>query len=284
MLWRAGSGARLGGAMNLWLRHVKGFNVECRDHVLIPPTRRVTGVDFGVVRSPVPAEDEDMLLGLPAVTATRALIGAAATYHPARIRVAFDAARAGGLTSEALILARLGALGDVHGAPQMRRIARTGRLANDSEPERDLAEVFGVDDPQPAAQVWVCWHGRWFRLDLAFLNARLALEYDGEDHAQRRERNADRDLALMELDIATIRVTKSMMRDVRATRRRILVVYRQRSALGLPPIVPQLPPWLWSRGENAAPPCGVLSEQRAGVTGQATLLGLGGRRRRPARR
>ena len=31
-------------------------------------------------------------------------------------------------------------------------------------------------------QVWVRWHERWYRLDFAFLVARLALEYDGINH------------------------------------------------------------------------------------------------------
>ena len=89
----------------------------------------------------------------------------------------------------------------------------------------------------------MCWHGRWFRLDFAYLDGRLDVEYDGANHDQRREEDADRDLALMELQIQTIRVTRKMMRDPAGTRRRILAVLEQRRGLGLPPLVPDAPPW-----------------------------------------
>lgn len=243
-LWRAGAGARIGGALNCALRGLDGFVLSETDHIIIPPRRRVEGVGFTVVRTPVPAEDEDMVLDLPAVTATRALIGAAATHRTARVRVAFDSARRAGLTSEGRMHARLAVLGNVHGAPQMRRIITTGALKMESEPERDLVSIFRPGDPHPAVQVWVCWRGHWFRFDFAFLDARLALEYDGENHGDRREQDADRDLAMMELDIITIRVTKSMMRDPADTRRRILAVRARRLELALPPLVPQRPPWL----------------------------------------
>ncbi len=77
----------------------------------------------------------------------------------------------------------------------------------------------------------------------AFLEARLALEYDGGDRRHTRAQDADRDLALSELDVATIRITAAMMRNPHDTRRRILGVYRKRVRLGLPPMVPDPPPW-----------------------------------------
>lgn len=82
---------------------------------------------------------------------------------------------------------------------------------------------------------------RAYRLDFAFLDARLCLEYDGRKDHERdadRFRDGERDLALAELDIQTLRVSARMLRTPARTRRRILAVRSQRLALGLPPIVP----------------------------------------------
>jgi hypothetical protein len=248
MLWRAGRGARLAGALSLALRDLDGFPLSMAEesigHIAIPAGRHVRGVDFRVVRTPLPPEDHDRILDLPAVTVTRGLIGAAATYHRARIRKAFYSAKHLGYTSDELMAARLKALGNAYGAAKMRQIVATGELAHESERELALSQIFLPGDPAPAVQVWVHHRGRWHRLDFAFLEVRLAMEYDGEDHERTREQDADRDLALKELKIDTIRVTKSMMRDPVDLRRRILKVYADRSLLGLPPLVPQVPPWV----------------------------------------
>jgi hypothetical protein len=148
-----------------------------------------------------------------------------------------------GLTDEEMMAARLGELGKAYGAPRMRAIVASGVLAQESEPERDLLGVFRPGDPLPDAQVWVSHRSKWHRLDFSYLDVRLAIEYDGAQHDGQREQDADRDLALLELQIATIRVTKSMMRDPEDTRRRILAVRSSRLPLGLKPLVPDRPPW-----------------------------------------
>jgi hypothetical protein len=246
MLWRAGPGARMSGSLVLGLQDIEGFPLataeEEIDHIAIPPGRRVRGVEFRVVRTPLPLEDHDVVLGLPALTTTRSLIAAAAKERPMRVRTAFDRARYLGLTSERLMSERLAALGNAYGAPQMRRIYASGALQHESEPERDLYGLFGPGDPKPAIQVWICHKGKWHRFDMAFLDSCIALEYDGGAHDGRREADADRDLAMLELQIITIRVTKQMMRDPEGTRHRILKVHADRLRLGLPPLVPQQPP------------------------------------------
>ena len=103
--------------------------------------------------------------------------------------------------------------------------------------------MFRPGDPVPQSQVWVSWYDRWYRLDFAFRDVRLDVEYDGANHDDRREEDADRDLALAELDVQTIRVTKAMMRNPGDTRRRILAVYDKRAALGLAPLPVAEPPW-----------------------------------------
>jgi hypothetical protein len=242
MVWRAGKGAHIGGAMGLGLLGVKGFTADLTDHIAVPRRREITGVDFTVVRTVIPDHHRTRWNDVPMLIAERLFIGAAATHRQARIRVAWDDARWKGLVQLGRLDECLGELGRAYGAPQMRRIRPA--LEMESEPERDLFGIFRRSDPKPVPQVWVPWNDKWFRLDFAFLDARLDLEYDGDNHDATREKDADRDLALKELTIEPIRVTKAMMRDPAATRRRILEVYRQRMAMGLTPLVPQTPPWL----------------------------------------
>lgn len=243
MLWRAGSGSRLAGPLVCHLHGLKGFGARTTDHVAVPPHRRVRGVEFKVVRTPVPEEDQDRVLDLPAVTVARALIGAAPDFAPARIRVAHDDAKWRGLVKPGEFAARAADLGNAYGAAVARRIATNGVMDQESEPERDLYSLFRPGDPVPESQVWICWHGRWHRLDFAYRDVRLDVEYDGQDHDATRERDADRDLALAELAVQTIRVTKAMMRSPEDTRRRILAVYATRTGLGLPPLPADEPPW-----------------------------------------
>jgi hypothetical protein len=247
MLDRAGSGARLAGGLLLGLRGLEGFTHVRDDHVAVPASRRPRGVGFVIVRTRLPVEDWDRFEDLPAVTVTRALIGAAVTSRQARVRAAYDEARRRGLTSTGLLTQRLEALGNVHGAAQMRAIVRSGALRMESEGERRLLGIFRPEDPPPEPQVWVRWSDRYFRLDLAYLDAALDIEYDGGHHANRRHEDADRNLALAELAIQTLGVTSAMLRDPEGTRRRILAVRRQRLAMRVRPIVPSPPPWTGRR-------------------------------------
>lgn len=244
MLWRAGEGARLAGGLACGLRGLTGFTEDEPTYIAVPSRRRVRGVDYRVIRTPIPVEDQDIIRGLPGVTVERGLIGAAGTHREARVKAAFYDAKFKGLTTDTRITDRVLVLGRTHGAPQMRKILGTGAMKVESPREWDVAKLFRDGDPRPLEQVYVEWHGKWFRLDFAFLDARLALEYDGADHERTRDKDADRDLALMELNIQTIRITNAMMKDPGDTRRRILAVRAQRVALGLPPLVPSRPPWL----------------------------------------
>ena len=241
MLSRAGHGAHLGGGLGLGLLGIKGFTAEKSNHVAVPAPRRVTGVEFEVVSTPIPQCDRTRWNELPMLTPERLFISAAGAHRAARIRVGWDDAHFKGLVSLRLLRERTNALGCAFGAPQMRRILPD--LDKESEPERDLEGIFGPGDPQPVPQVWVQCHDRWYRLDFALLDARLALEYDGKDHDGTRQQDADRDLALKVLKIDTIRVTHAMLRSPDETRRSILAVYRERVALGLTPLVPATPPW-----------------------------------------
>ena len=252
-LWRCGDSARVAGPLACRLYGLTGFLHVEDDHIAVPPGRRVRGVDFKVIRTPIARRDMARIGDLPGVTAARGLVGASAEYAPARIRVAHDDALHKGLVERGEFAEVAASLGNAYGAAAARRIARGGALDSESEPERDLFSIFRRGDPRPERQVWVCWHGKWFRLDYAYREVRIDLEYDGKDHESTRERDADRDLALAELDIQALRVTAAMMRSPEDTRRRILAVYQRRQSQGLAPIPYGLPPWeAAKRGRSSA--------------------------------
>lgn len=243
---RAGESARVYAVWCGGLHGLEGLGLDGEDAIAIPPGRRVRGVDFTVIRTPIPEVDQADVAGFPGVTVARTLIGVAAIRSRRMVRVAFDDARRRDDVRLDELWQRAVELGRVPGAPQMRALLATGQLDMESEGERKLDGIWLPGDPRPQPQVWVTWEGRWYRLDFAYLDGRLDLEYDGRD-THDAERDAERTLALAQLQIQTLRVTRTMLRDRAALRRRILAVRRERVALGLPPIVPMAPPWLADR-------------------------------------
>jgi hypothetical protein len=234
------AGGRVGGTWALGLHGLAGFDLSGDRQITIPPERRVRGTDFVVVRSPLPAVDHAEVDGVPTVTVERALIDLAATEPASTVRAAYYDAKGKRLVTAQRLAARAHALGRVPGAAAVRRIAASGALDLDSEGEWSfLTLVFRAEDPKPQPQVWVAYEDRSYRLDFAYLDARMDLEYDGRDtHLRRFAADRERDLALAELNILTIRITGAMLREPADTRVRILGIRRQRLALDLPPIVP----------------------------------------------
>lgn len=244
-LERSGEGARIGGAWACGLWGLEGFDLSGVDHVLVDPQRRVRGAPFTVIRSPVPPVDQAIVEDLPTLTMTRALIDVTPTHTEKAVRVAYDDARRAGGTSLDELRERATQLGNVRGAPPMRRLLAGRALRCESEGERHLDTIWLPGDPLPELQVWVACGGRYYRLDFAFLAARLCLEYDGREHHEQaldRYRDHDRDLALAQLNIQTLRISARMLRTPDRTRRQILAVRHDRLRLGLPPIVPCAPP------------------------------------------
>lgn len=244
-LARSGKDARIGGSWACGLWGLEGFDLSGVDHVLVDPKRRVRGAPFTVIRSPMPPVDQATVDNVPTLTVTRGLIDVTPTHPAKTVRVAYDSARRAGLTSLEELSRRATELGNVRGAPQMRRLLATGLLRHESEGERNLAQLWRSGDPIPEAQVWVACGSRRYRLDFAFLDARLCLEYDGREFHERaldRYRDYARDLALAQLNIQTLRISARMLRTPDRTRRQILAVRHDRLRLDLPPIMPCEPP------------------------------------------
>lgn len=158
-----------------------------------------------MIRSPVPPEDQATVDDLPTLTVTRSLIDVCPRYPAKSVRVAYDDARRRGGTSLDELTRRATGLGRVRGAPAMRRLLATGDLLLESEGERALNRLWRPGDPKPEPQVWVVYRSRRYRLDFAFLDASLCLEYDGREYHERaldRYRDYDRDLALAQVWVA----------------------------------------------------------------------------------
>ena len=242
-VWRAGAGALAGGPLACFLHGLKGFPQAGLDHIVVPGNRRVRGVEQRIVRTAIEDDDRDRVHAVPTLAVVRALITATPSVAPSRIRIAHDDALRRKLIKRGEFADRAGALGNTFGAAAARRLAANGTLDSESEPERDLFSIFRPRDPKPERQVWVTTRGRWYRLDFAYRVGRIDIEYDGEAHAWSRHEDAERDFALAELDILTIRVTSASMKDPDSIRHRLLGIYDRRAAADLPPLPLTAPPW-----------------------------------------
>ena len=127
------------------------------------------------------------------VTVTAALIDCAARddVAPRRVRVALDAARARGLTSDERLVRRARALGGRHrGAAAILELEADGFLRCDSEPERELGRLVSAIEPRPVPQGRV---GRR-RIDWLWPTYGWGLEYLGAvDHLGAAARTVDLD-------------------------------------------------------------------------------------------
>jgi hypothetical protein len=248
-LARAGPLARAGGRWACALHGLEGFDLAGPGHLVIPADQRVRGVDFTVVRTRLDPVDLAVVDGYRTLSVARALIDVLPAAGARRTRVGYDDARRRRLVTRRELQERAEALGRTRGAAQMRALIASGQLHRESEGERCVDDLWRPGDPRPVPQVWVhSPSGRWYRLDFAFLDSRLALEYHGRRfHGDRPDIDNDafRDLDLADMRIHTLRITAGMVRSPVAIRRRILAVHEERLGYGLPPITPGEGPVRW---------------------------------------
>ncbi|MBO9567235.1 MAG: hypothetical protein J7503_00285 [Cellulomonas iranensis] len=143
----------------------------------------------------LPAADVTVLGGVPATTAERTALDLA-RYAPGYIGLAaIDAFAHAGLIDPARLMRRAREL------PGARNIARARRLIELCEPQTESTgeswlrlRLFEAGLPRPEAQISIRRGGREvYRLDLGYRDARVGVEYDGDEHHHRTvaQRRAD---------------------------------------------------------------------------------------------
>jgi hypothetical protein len=213
---RCGDGARAGGFTSAWLHRLEGITLPAPPDVVIPTGRhlRRDALPCTVRSTVLPRLDRTTRLGVPCVSATRALIEIAPRVTDKALRVALDSARRRRLTSLTLLRSRVKALADHAGSRVVARLLASGEADPESEGERVMQRFlaplglpleWGVTDLVP---------GR--RLDAAYRAGLVAFEYDGRDHhVLPTDRDADglRDLEATARDVLVVRITAGMIRD-----------------------------------------------------------------------
>lgn len=239
---RAGTAACAGGASALALWGLDGFELaderdEHQPFVIVPPWRSLQGVPFDWAAVEVPDYARTTRYDIPTVIVAEGLVQAAGQVKEKMVRVGFDDGVRRHLTSgrELEQVARR-LHGVLPGAPTILKMIEAGTLQLESEGERELAQLFGPEDPQPVWQVRI----DGYRVDALFVEARLALEYQGKQyHRSEADRRADRERAATlkaRQDIEIIEVTAADLANPVALRDRILAARTQRLRAGIAPL------------------------------------------------
>lgn len=227
--WRAGDGAVLTAGPALALLGVEGFDLSAPPVVLVPDDRRVGGVDFEVrYRPALPQRYRAMCGPVPIASPPRALVDLALRTRGAEFRVAFDATRRRRLVTPSRLREAAEQALPQHGARWVLRTLESGILEQESEPERILAGLFVGHDPPLEFQVWVL---PGIRVDAAWPDAQLVIEYDGEAwHSLPTDREHDRArrAKLRRAGWSVLVVDKRMLADPLRLRRDILALRQRR--------------------------------------------------------
>lgn len=188
-VYRAGEGARATGPSACALYGLEGFDLRSRPWIVIPPERRVRGVDFVVQRTPLAPGDLATVKRVPSVTPVRAVIEAARVVGARRLRVGIDDARRRGIVDLERLLRRAVELGRHPGAATVRALFGGGLLDQDGELERQLALLLARLGLQPT---WGMEVLPGIIADACFPEASYILECDGREwHTIDSDRAAD---------------------------------------------------------------------------------------------
>lgn len=195
------AGAVVSGTSAAWLHGVDVRETQRLDlEVTIPRNGHMrTRPGLLVRRAALEAADVDVVQGLPVTSRVRTCFDLARRPPLVEAVVAADAFLHAGLPLSELLAYAARSRG-WRGVRQIDRVAGLSEPAAESPMETRLRLVLVLGGlPRPVAQLRV--YDRWgvfiARVDLAYPNARLALEYDGSDHftpqqaaLDRRRRNA----------------------------------------------------------------------------------------------
>ena len=229
---RCGDGARISGPAVLGLFDVDGFTPRDDFVVLVPAGRRIRNVDVQIVADPLPAEDVAIFDEIPIARPPLAFLHAAERLRgddDRRLRVGIDSARRGRHMTRRALAHRARQLGPAHpGAAWVLDLEHGGRLAMDSEREREVADVLACVHPAPTPQVYVADD---IRVDFCWPRLRVVLEYDGwVDHplGSVRDRRRRERLAALGYQVIVVRSDDLRDPDALAARVQLALVTRAR--------------------------------------------------------
>lgn len=215
---RCGLGAVLTGPAAVHLLGVDGARPGGAFEVLLPPGRRVSGVEFPTRRDRDPARTTWALGGVRIAAPGDALLESClqGSGLPSRqLRQLHDRLRWGGHLRPGSLTARAPALGSGR-AEALRELLELDGQASTGDGERELGRLLRRFDPPPEPQVWVT---PYRRVDWLFRPIQLALEYQGRvDHGTAAGRRADRvrDDELAQTGLRILYVTAEDLRDPQA--------------------------------------------------------------------
>ena len=201
--------ATLAGGMNTWASHFTGLRIwgyrgfdEHPLEVTVTLERRPRITGARVHRSGTITDADVRVVGvIPVLSAARTLVDVSSRFDDAALGALID----DGLRRRVLTISALHALArrlpTIAPGRSPKRVARllTARTAGfhpgDSELESNVLRVLvGAGFPRPRQQYRVIANGRTYFLDLAYPDARLAIEVDGFDFHRGRDA-FDRDRA-----------------------------------------------------------------------------------------
>ena len=176
-VWRCGADAYLTAEAALAVWGIEGFDLSVAPVVWVPEPRRIRGAGFEVrYGRPLEPCDRTVFCGIPVVTRTRALVDLARRVRDRPFRVAFDAVRGvRGSDADRLRRRAVAALPQ-RGAQYVVDLVDSGVLDMESEGERRFDAVMVGVSPPLEVQVWALPD---VRVDFAWLDARVVVEYDG---------------------------------------------------------------------------------------------------------
>jgi hypothetical protein len=161
---------------------VRGAPIE----VTVPEPARIRAPDgLVVVRSPLPAVDVGRWAGTPVTTPGRTAFDAARRLPIIEAVVTVDAMLAAGLVTPADLDAVAADRPGWPGVVQLRRVLELCDARSESPQETRLRMVLIAGGlPRPVCQHEVFDGNGWFvaRLDLAYPDRKLAIEYEGDHH------------------------------------------------------------------------------------------------------
>jgi Protein of unknown function (DUF559) len=179
--------------------------------VIVPPGGGISGRVKGKVRR-VQLKPGDVVLrgGLPVTSPLRTCLDLACRLSLVEAVVAVDQALHRGLVRQQNLSAYLARHHKIPGLVQARRVLELTEPKAESPMESRLRMLLVREGlPRPAAQVSVYGAGKAFlgRLDLYYPQARLGLEYDGENHRDRITADNQRQNRLLQAGIQLLRYT-----------------------------------------------------------------------------